>query len=171
MDIKTFDDSTKITDPMVVKQREGIEKMRSALLAGSEDSTITAKSTMNSIAVLQLYHQVVRIIRYLDLMEKLEAKLYESIEFQIDSADYTSDATWPMLLGIQSNLQSAMDKSHKLMQNTLSIRDELISMDMCEEVSQDQTLPGVMGPETRDRLRTNAQALLAELSSGGGSDD
>ena len=100
-DIKTVESSNSMErfDPLYNKQRADVASMRAALLTCSEDSALTS-TALKQVAVLRVYHQVARIIKYLDLMDKIEDKLYQSIEYTLDHADITRSATWIQLLSI-----------------------------------------------------------------------
>ena len=97
--LNTFEGSGAQLNSLQAKQKEYIEKMRANLLVCGTDST-SAVTAINNITVLRIYHQIDRIIKYLDLMDKLEEKMYKSIEYTIDKSSPESTATWFTLLGI-----------------------------------------------------------------------
>lgn len=166
MDIKTLDGSTVITDPIYKKQKEGVAKMRTSLLACADDGGVSARQAIQNITAMRVYHQLMRIIKYLEMMDKLEAKLYESLDSTIENAE-TDVATMLMLISIQSKLQKNMIESHKLLEPYLNLQ-ELTMMDLAP---QDSELTGdtvLMKSEERDRLRSTAQAVLTQLKEGGG---
>lgn len=161
-DIKTFDDD-KRTDPLLSFQSEGISRMRAALLSCSQDDVISAKSAMQQVTVLRVYHQVSRIVRFLDLMDKLEAKLYDSIEATVDSSDIYDTTTWLTLLEIQKRLQQNIIESQKLLQPFL---DASIFDAPVEEISIEDSSAKLISPESRENIRNAAQAVLLELNAG-----
>lgn len=166
MDIKTLDGSTVITDPIYKKQKEGVAKMRTSLLACADDGGVSARQAIQNITAMRVYHQLMRIIKYLEMMDKIEAKLYESLDSTIENAE-TDAATMLMLISIQSKLQKNMIESHKLLEPYLNLQ-ELTMMDLAP---QDSELTGdtvLMKSEERDRLRSTAQAVLTQLKEGGG---
>ncbi len=141
--------------------------MRTSLLSCLNDETGSLSSrAINTITVLRVYHQLARIIRYLDLMDKLEEKLYESIEYKLDHADLSDGDTMMTLLQIQERLQKSMIESHKLLQPYMDLQDmsvvDLMSSTSTIEATTDNPIR-VMSPESRDRIRTSAQNLLSEL--------
>ena len=90
---ETVEDISKSqTNILREKQKQDVAAMRTSLLASHMDPSLTTTS-MKNIAVLRVYHQMNRIIQYTELMDKLEAKLYEALEYQIDNADTTRPIT------------------------------------------------------------------------------
>ena len=166
MDIKTLDGSTVVTDPIYQKQKEGVAKMRTSLLACSNDSGISTRQAIQNITTMRVYHQLMRIIKYLEMMDKLEAKLYESLDYTIENSE-SDTKTMMMLLGIQATLQKNMIESHKLLQPYLDIQ-EFTMVDLVQQESVSTSDALLMKSEDRDRLRANAQAVLMQLKEGGG---
>ncbi len=157
------DGSVRPLDPLLSKQKEDVARMRASLLACSTDISNTSVALRN-ITVLRVFHQVSRIIRYLEMMDKIEDKLYESIDAALDKMDGDSPTAWMTLLNIQSRLQENMINSHKLLQPYLNIQ-EFSMMDMTISSSQEEISPGnvILSKESRDRLRTSAQQVLEAL--------
>lgn len=157
-------DSTKLTNPLDTLKREGVAKMRASLLACSLQDLRTTKQAMQQITVLRIYHQVSRIIRYTELMDKLEEKLYDSIESTVNNANESTPSTWMMLLSIQEKLQKNMLDSHKLLQPYLDLEEFSITELLPEEPSDSTNK--LMSAESRERIRATAQAVLLQLDSG-----
>lgn len=160
--IKTFD-GDKRTDPLLSFQCEGVSRMRTALLSCSQDNVVSARSAMQQVTVLRVYHQVSRIVRFLDLMDKLEAKLYDSIEATVDTADIYDNSTWISLLAIQKQLQQNLIESQKLLQPFL---DSNIFDIPVEDISIEENSAKLISPESRENIRNAAQAVLVELNAG-----
>lgn len=149
-------------DTLLNKQREDVAKMRASLLCCSEDpyqSTVA----MQNITVLRVYHQMSRIIRYLDLMDKLEDKLYQSIECQIEKMDIQNTSTWMMLLNMQERLQKNIIESHKILQPYLNVQEFNIKDLSPVVVSANSEGDSILSRESRDKLRSSAQQVLAIL--------
>lgn len=162
-DFKTFGGSN---DPLRKVQREGVSRMRASLLSCSMDNLSNTKLAIQQVTVLRIYHQITRIIKYLDLMDKLEEKLYDSIENTIDAADSYNPSTWMMLIKIQERMQELMIQSHKLLQPYLELEDFNIS-DLLPAPSDDEsTNTSIMSSESREKIRNNAQAVLIALNAG-----
>lgn len=163
-DLETVENSNVIVpDPLIAKQREDVAKMRASLLCCSEDPH-TATQAMKNITVLRVYHQISRIIRYLEMMDKIEAKLYESIDAALDRMDVNSGVTWMTLLNIQERLQENLISSHKLLQPYLNVQEFSIE-DLAPTVTTSPTGDGssILSRESRDRLRSSAQQVLEIL--------
>lgn len=162
--LKTVDGSTSILDPLYQKQKEGVAKMRTSLMACSDDP-VTTKQAINNITTLRIYHQIARIIKYLELMDKLEDKLYASIDATIDNANESSPSTWMMLLNVQERLQKTMIESHKLLQPYLDIQEFGI-VDLTAQSVDESSQSNILDADSRDRIRSNAQAALLALGAG-----
>ena len=161
-DIETVKSSEPISDTLYEKQQRDVAAMRTSLLACTDNASLT-RAALQNISILRVYHQVSRIIRYLDLMDKLELKLYSSIEYTIDNADPTRATTWMQLLSIQERLQASMLQSHKLLQPYLNI-EEFQIMDVVQTEAPSEEGSGLLlSSDSRERLRTQAQKVLAEL--------
>lgn len=149
-----------ITDPLLKQQQEYVEQMRDNMLQCETNSNI-ARVALNNITVLRVYHQISSIIRYLDLMDKLEEKLYKSIEHQVDTMNEESSNTWMTLLNIQEKLQKNMIESTKLLQPYMNI-SEFAQLQV--EESKD-TIPTLsFDAATRDELRTVSTNVLKTLN-------
>ena len=160
--IKTFD-GDKRTDPLLSFQCEGVSRMRTALLSCSQDNVVSARSAMQQVTVLRVYHQVSRIVRFLDLMDKLEAKQYDSIEATVDTADKYDNYTWISLLAIQKQLQQNLIESQKLLQPFL---DSNIFDIPVEDISIEENSAKLISPESRENIRNASQAVLVDLNAG-----
>lgn len=174
--IETFDSSVDILDPLYQKNKESIDKMRSALLSCSDEnlSAATAKQALKNITSMRIYHQLSRIIRYLELMDKLENKMYASIESTIDKAP-DNPSTWMMLVNLQEKLQHTMIESHKLLQPYLDLK-EFDVIDLIPQTSDTESNSSSMLPaESRERIRDAANMVLHAITQSedaeGGSED
>lgn len=164
-DLKTFEGV--LPDPLYEKQKEDVARMRSSLLSCSADPSL-AKVAMQNVAVLRLYHQVARIIRYLDLMDKLEDKLYSSIEYTVDRMNPESQSTWMMLLNIQEKLQKNMIESQKLLAPVQDLIDAASTELFSVVESSTPAIPGTLtlDASTREKLRLSAQTVIRQLNVG-----
>lgn len=156
-----------LLNPIDAKLKEDVEKMKTSLLACTDENGITAKGGMQLMIAARVQHQMKRIIKYLELMDKLEAKLYAAVEQQIDALDPTRVYTISLLMDYQERLQKSMIESHKLLQPYLSI-ESFSSLDLTLTAASSTTptssgIIDILPPESRDRLRTKAQAIVMEL--------
>lgn len=158
--ISTLDDS--LVDPLLREQQAQAAQMRDALLSCKKNDITSAKIALQNIAVLQVYHQVARIIRYTEVMDRLEDKLYASIDANLAQMDEFDPATMMMLVKIQGDLQKSMVMSQELLKPYLDI--DLASIAPPTEVNEETSFGAAIIPkESRNIIRNGAQALLTEL--------
>lgn len=151
-------------DMLYLKQKEDIASMRSSLLSCSGTDPMNAQTALKNITVMRVYHQISRIIRYTEMMDKIEDKLYSSIEKSLENMNENSPSTWIQLLTIQEKLQKSMIESHKLLQpyldpelfNTVTIVQKPAEADDYIDVLIDQ--------DSREKIRTSAQTVLAAIT-------
>lgn len=169
-DIKTVDGSSlQHRDPLIDKQRADVAAMRSAMLATQFDPLSTSQAIQN-VTVLRVYHQVSRIIRYLDMMDKIEEKLYTAIEIQIDNMDMMDPGTLGALLTIQERLQNILIESHKLLKPYIEIDNLLPTTLFTQEDERNGHDASVLSKSSRDHLRLSAQQVLNALNESGDED-
>lgn len=162
--IETVDARGHQIDDLYGAQKENVARMRAALLACSLDDFVSCRNAINNVTVLRIHHQVSRIIKYLELMDRLEDKLYESIETTVDRADPTSPTAWMVLLNIQEKLQDNMIKSQKLLEPYLNSD----TFNIVDTIPQGATSgpPELIDAASRERLMTSAQMILKAIESG-----
>ena len=164
-DLKTVESAnTDILDPLYAKQKEGVANMRASLLACSNDPTV-AKQAINNITVLRIYHQIARIIKYTEMCDKIEQKIYESLDKTIENSNINSPSTWMVLLDAQERLQRLLIDSHKMLQPYLELQDQSI-IDLTNQMNEATSNPVSVGldAQSRDKLRVSAQAVLLQLN-------
>ena len=164
-DIQTLE----MLDPIYAKQKEGVANMRASLLACNPRDLVSTKIAIQNVTVMRLYHQINRIIKYTEMMDKIEAKLYESIDNTLENMNSSSPSTWLTLLNIQERLQDSMIKSHKLLEPYLNL--ELPVVEVPQPSPEDSFASMIMDQDARDKLRNSAQAVLAALGSLPGDSD
>lgn len=167
-DLKTVEVGNEdLLDPLYQKQKEGVAKMRASLLACSDDPTI-AKQAITNITVLRIYHQIARIIKYTEMCDKIEQKIYESLDKTIENSNPNSASTWMILLDAQERLQKLLIESHKMLQPYLELQNQAIS-DLTQQIDESANSPVSVGldAQSRDKLRVSAQAVLLQLNVGG----
>ena len=154
--LETVQDTSSVKDTLISKQKEGVARMRTSLLAFDDNGQVSRKAIQN-ITNLRIYHQLTRIVRYTEMADKLENKLYECI----DNIDDDSPATWLALLEVQSRLQKLMLDSHKLLQPYLDLQEFSISDLSSTQDETNSTL--ILNSASRDKLRLTAQNVLKAL--------
>ena len=168
-DFKTFEvyDDEKKLDALSKVQKEGVSRMSTALLSCSLDNmSVSAAQAINQVTVLRIYHQVVRIVKYLDLMDKLENKLYESIEQTIETMPSANPTTWRLLLDAQERLQKSMVDSQKILAPYMNA-DILSDLTAIPAQSDSSNPVQLMPAESRERIRMTAKAVLSQLHAAG----
>lgn len=153
-DFKTVEGEIRKTDPLLRKQKEGVAEMRTSLLACSGDPV----RAIQEITAKRVYHQLIRIVRYTELMDQIESKLYDSIEDALLTKPTADPATWLMLINVQERLQDSMIKSHKLLEPYLGVTPE-VSVAPVVEPSDDGSQM-ILDRASRDRVRNAAKQLL-----------
>jgi len=155
-------ESPSLSDPLRAKQREVTAKMRTSLIACSDvnDLSVT-RNALNNITALRIYHQISRIIRYTEMMDRIEEKLYESIDNQLMKLDTNDTTAMLLLMKMQANLQESMIESQKLLQPYLDIADMIPSV----EVQTDEAGNNlhVLNKSSRDKIRIAAQSVLSDI--------
>ena len=173
-DIKTVDNpqiqisnapSSSTMDELCAKQKEDVAKMRASLLSCPPEDSVSVENAIRGVTVMRIYHQLTRIVRYTELMDKLEAKLYDAIENTIDSSD-ESAATWVLLLNIQEKLQKSMIESHKLLQPYMDVK-EFNMKDLFSSTEVQTTGKQIADQETREAVRQKANQVLIALKQAG----
>ena len=149
------------------KQKQQTEQMRSALLSCNETDTFSVQSTMRKILALRVYHQITRIIRYTEEMDKIEQKLYQVIDVTLENMDYVNENTQSCLttlMHMQQKLQQSMIDSQKLLDPYLNM-DTLSYVEVPAETVEDNNVVAgrVLDQDSRQRLREGAQAALTVL--------
>ncbi len=154
-------------DPLYSKQREDVAKMRASLLACSNtDDPATSTRALKNITVLRIYHQVSRIIRYLEMMDKIEDKLYQSLDYRLDHMDVENPTAWMTLITVQEKLQKNLIESHKLLQPYLNV-EEFSMQSLMPATSNSSIESGeaaILSKSSRDKIRQSAQQVLAALN-------
>lgn len=168
MSIETVDNSnTVVENPIVAKQKEDVAKMRTSLLSCSKENGVSTMRAIQDITVMRVYHQLTRIIRYTEMMDKLEDKLYSAMDYQIDNSDVTDPNTLMMLMGIQEKLQKAMIDSHKLLQPYMDLQDfSVVDLVSTTDSTDNPISQKLMTSESRDKVRYAAQGVIEMFAAG-----
>lgn len=169
-ELKTFEESDNTSidtpetfvDPLLKEQKQQAAQMRDALLTCKKNDITSAKIALQNIAILQVYHQVSRIIRYTEMMDRIEDKLYDSIDMNLAQMDEADPNTMILLLKVQSQLQESMVLSQKLLEPYMNI--DLAAIAPPIEINENTSFGAAIIPkESRNVIRNGAQALLTEL--------
>lgn len=165
-ELKTFeaeDDKPILVDPLLKEQQAQVNQMRATLLSCNKSDPASAKLAIQNITVMRIYHQISRMIRFTDMMDRLEDKLYASIEANLAEMDEFDPNTMLMLTKIQSQLQETMIESQKLLQPYLDM-DITAFTPIQEATPADSFAATIISKESRNNIRNGAQAVLTELT-------
>lgn len=160
---KTFTSEIEEIDPLYIKQKEDVANMRASLLAVNSGQPHSARLAVQKITAMRFYHQLTRIIKYTEMMDKIEAKMYEAIDNTLDNMNTSSPATWMTLIGLQERLQKCMIESQKLLEPYLDL-ESLSFVEPPESETEQQSFGAlIMEQDSRDKLRASAQAVLSAI--------
>lgn len=148
-------------DPLLREQKMYVDQMRSTLIGCNKADLNSAKRAIQNITVMRIYHQVARIIKFTEMMDLLEDKLYESMIANIGEMDSYDPATLLTLLKFQAQLQETMVQSQLLIKPYLDMDIESIAPP--PELEETSFGAAIISQESRNNIRTGAQALLTEL--------
>ena len=167
-EFKTVESAPHYTkDALFLKQRADVDKMRVSLLSCDSDPSNTVQALRN-IAILQIQHQFGRIIRFLDMMDQIEDKLYDAIGARLDTIDEFDPDAWMMLMSLQSRLQKNIIESNKLLEPYIGVNSVAQFNMIAEEYAEIPTnnVEDTIGIDKveRDRLRLAAQQVISSLT-------
>ena len=96
------------------------------------------------------------------MMDRIEDKLYDSIDMNLAEMDECDPQTMILLLKVQSQLQESMVLSQKLLEPYMNINLEDIAPPT--DINETNSFGAAIIPkESRNAIRNGAQALLTEL--------
>lgn len=148
---------------LYANQCRDVSNMRTSLLSCNKNDPDSARKAIQYITVQRVYHQISRIIRYTEMIDKLEDKMYESINMDIDQMDSADPGTWRTLLQLQSKLQESMIESHKLLEPYLKM-ETLTTIEVPKDDPNDTFTAMILDQQSREKLRTSAQEVLAAIA-------
>lgn len=162
------DNNVVLSNPLIAKQKEDVAKMRTSLLSCNEESGMTVSRAIQDITVMRVYHQLTRIVKFTEMMDKLEDKLYEAIDYQIDNCDITENQTLITLLGIQEKLQKSMIESQKLLDPYLNMQlfNVVDLAPTATDTSDNPITKQLISSESRDKIRYSARSVIEMLATG-----
>ena len=148
---------------LYVNQCSDVSKMKTSLLSCNKNDPDSARKAIQFITVQRVYHQISRIIRFTELMDKVEDKMYESIETDLNNMDSADPMTWKTLVNLQSKLQESMIESHKLLEPYLKM-ETLTTIELPKDDPNDTFTAMILDQQSREKLRTSAQEVLAAIA-------
>lgn len=161
-----MDEAKTVSSGMIdiyAKQCEDVASMRTSLLTFDRTDPLAAKKAIQNITILRVYHQLERIVRYTDVMNKLEDKMYAAIDHSLDEMDEYDSDTWLKLVQLQERLQRSMIASHDLLKPYLDFEAFGI-VDSQPTVDPEKSFASIITDQnSRDKIRDSAVQVLAML--------
>ena len=145
-------------------QARDVEAMRNSLLSFNRNDPMAARKAIQNVTILRIYHQLSRIVRFTEMMDKIEDRIYQSIDAKLENSEPDDDSLWFTLIPIQERLQKVMVESHKLLEPYLNM-EQLATFEV--EPAEDPTnafASMILDQESREKVRTSAQEVLAAIS-------
>lgn len=160
--------SNSTTDSLYSKQIQEVSNMRAALLSCDSSNLRSVKTTMKNILVMQLTRNMSRIVKFSEVMDRLEDRLYQSVDYKISTIDDEADPSGLyQLLKIQSQLIESMNESQKLLEPYLNGKYNLdpIFTEVIEEApAEDSFGTKLIDKDSREKIRNSAQAVLNAIN-------
>ncbi len=142
------------------EQIKDVAEMRTSLLTFNKKDPNAARKAIQNVTILRVYHQLNRIVRYTNMMDKLEDKMYQCMDAFIDQADEADSSALFALVGLQERLQRSMIESHKLLEPYLSL-EQLSALDIPKDDPSDSFTTMILEQESREKIRTGVQELMS----------
>lgn len=160
-DITTLDTDTQPADTLAVQQQSDVSAMRSALLNCDRGDAASVSFALQTIFSMRVFHHLSRLIKYTEHMDKIEQKMYESMDRFMDNLDETDTSAWLALITAQEQLQRIMMNSQKLLEPYSNV-----SLYVPEQPVEDSFGNGILDQTERKKLRESAQLILDTLKEG-----
>lgn len=149
---------------VLLQQMSDVQQMRDNLFSFNRTDPNAARKAIQNITLLRVYHQMERIVRYTELMDQLEDRLYQSIQAKLANSDPDDETLFLTLIPIQERLQKAMIESHKLLEPYLNM-EQLSALEIpVQEDPADSFTSMILDQESREKVRTGVQELLAVIN-------
>lgn len=149
---------------LLAEQARDVDAMRSTLLSFRKDDPNAARKALQNVTVLRVYHQLERIVRYTEMIDRLEDRIYQSIDAKLDCTDPDDSEIWLSLIPIQERLQKMMIDSHKLLEPYLNM-EQLTTFEIPQQEDPANSFTSmILDQESREKVRTASQELLATIA-------
>lgn len=157
---KALNDNTAL----YLSQVDDVQQMRDKLLSFDRTDPSSITKALQNVTLLRVYHQLKRIVRFLDMMDKIEDRIYQSIDAKLEAADADDQDLWFTLIPIQERLQKTMVESHKLLEPYLNM-EQLSSLSIPEQSDPTASFTTmILDQESREKVRTGVQELLSVIN-------
>lgn len=162
---KTVSGSSSSTD-LLVEQASDVANMRASLLSFNKSDPNAARKAIQNVTILRVYHQLERIVRYTEMVDKIEDKIYQSIDAKLMNADPDDETLCYSLIPLQERLQKMMIESHKLLEPYLAL-EQIAVLDVQQQEADPATsfASMILEQESRERVRTGVQQIMGIIDS------
>lgn len=149
---------------LLSEQTKDVENMRRTLVSFDKSDPNAARKAIQNVTLLRVYHQLERIVRYTEMIDKLEDRIYQSIEMKLMNSDPDDEDLYFTLIPIQERLQRMMIESHKLLEPYLSM-EQLSALDVPKEEDPANSFTSMLlEQESREKVRTGVQQLMSIIN-------
>lgn len=149
---------------LTIAQHNDVQEMRNQLLSFDKKDSQAARKAVQNITILRFYHQLERIIRYTELIDHIEDRMYQSIELKLQNSDSDDEELWFTLIPMQERLQRMMIESHKLLEPYLS-PELLAPLEVPKEEDPAKSFTSmILDQESREKVRTGVQQLMEVIN-------
>lgn len=143
-----------------VSQCDDVQRMRDQMLTFNKTDPNAIRKAIQNVTILRVQHQLKRIIRFTEIIDKLEDRIYQSIDAKLMNSDPDDETMYLTLIPIQERLMKSMIESHKLLEPYLKI-EQLSALEVPQDADPTQSFTTmIMEQESRERIRTGVQSLL-----------
>lgn len=158
--------TTKV-DLLYDQQKQDVANMRSALLDCNRTDAKSVQSAMRNILIMRIYHQIARIIKFTEQMDKIEAKMYRELDAQLADDSWVGMEALIPLITIQERLQKVMVESQKLLDPYMDIdmdMKQFMVVDVEAQAEDDDSFGAkILSQSSRQNIRESAQQILTLL--------
>lgn len=159
---KTVSSTTSLD--LLSEQARDVANMRASLLSFDKRDPAAARKAIQNVTLLRVYHQLERIVRYTEVIDKIEDRIYQSIDMKLMNADPDDEDLWFTLIPMQERLQRMMIESHKLLEPYLSM-EQLTALDVPKEEDPANSFTSMLlEQESREKVRTGVQQLMSIIN-------
>ena len=168
IEVNQMDEAKTVGGPddlaIFTEQSRDVQNMRNALLSFDKSDATAASKAIRNVTLLRVYHQVESIVRYTEMIDKLQDRIYQSIDSKLANSDPDDETLCFTLIPLVERLQKNMIESHKLLEPYLSM-EQLTTIEVPQQSDPaDSFTSMILDQESREKVRTSAQQVLAAIS-------
>ena len=146
------------------EQVHDVDSMRRNLLSFDKSDPNAARKAIQNVTLLRVYHQLERIVRYTEMIDRLEDRIYQSIDAKLLNSDPDDADLYLQLIPIQDRLQKMMIESHKLLEPYLAM-EQLAALNVPKDEDPANSFTSMLlEQESREKVRTGVQQLMAIIN-------